>query len=868
MKTFSSDFEREKNKKVGAAPVWILKCPFQTGTRYLSDRVVSVAGWDGGITTKSWVQDWGTIDEDISGELSSSKISDFELTIINDPNDIQNLESILWNPSNNLETIDCELYLYFLGLYHEILPQKMWVGNIVDFRKEDELMYTLQLIDNVIKIDKYVGSKIDISTYPSADPDDIGKIKNIIYGSVTKCPAHIVDAGAMTSLPNNINSSVTSFSVSDGSRLSSGKVIQIDGEQIYISTISENTITSCTRGYNSTLPATHLKGAVVWEKKTQFVYLFADHPVKTIGNIYGRVGDVEINITSICTKYTGQSGNELSEYSGKAVINVPGYVTVSQAVDMLVSDGISVNDAIVIVDSIGVSDTIAVIDGIGIDDTISVSDLIGVSDGIGVSDLIEVSDGIGVSDLIGVSDGIGVTHSDSGSTTAQVQGSQNAAYIYDYTSIGNGEWKLVVGFNDPPSGSSQFQYNLYLSLIGYFTSDGTIEIKAGPFNDATLVTVAYLKSATSAWEYYPSLTFDSIPNQTIYIKVIMTGGAYLLDVNTLRCDRTYKYTGAFTGSGVATKTGSATKTGTAVKIGSASKMGSATKTGSAVKTGSASKAGTVTLVGNSVANTLVGDAILISGEGYQDDASGTITGTANALIERPDHVVKHFLKFYGNWNISNFYSNAGSYFSTKGYKFSGVINEYKKLKEWLSYMAFQCRCYFRFYNCKAQLLYRPDTLSSKKTISKNMIRMNEDAKLAMKIYRSPIYEVINKINLHYDRDWTQSGEGAYRALSKSSNSESITKYGEKEKPDLFYFDFVRLQSMADDLHDFYINRYKDRKKVVEMEVFLDNSELEFTDGVEIGALNNLACEVQKVNICPGSGHEMINDKIMLILKEY
>ena len=149
-----------------------------------------------------------------------------------------------------------------------------------------------------------------------------------------------------------------------------------------------------------------------------------------------------------------------------------------------------------------------------------------------------------------------------------------------------------------------------------------------------------------------------------------------------------------------------------------------------------------------------------------------------------------------------------------------------------------------------------------------MIRMNEDAKLAMKIYRSPIYEVINKINLHYDRDWTQSGEGAYRALSKSSNSESITKYGEKEKPDLFYFDFVRLQSMADDLHDFYINRYKDRKKVVEMEVFLDNSELEFTDGVEIGALNNLACEVQKVNICPGSGHEMINDKIMLILKEY
>src|SRR3990167_1774482 len=180
MKTFSNNFANEKDKKTGASPVWILKCPFTTGTLYISDRRFSIPDWDGGITTKSWIKSFWMIDEDISPDMSSSKISNFELSIINDQNANPNIESILWNSSNNIEITDCELYLYFLGLYHEILPQKMWVGNIIDFKKEDELIYTLQLIDNAIKIDKYVGSKIDLSIYPSADPDDIGRVKNII----------------------------------------------------------------------------------------------------------------------------------------------------------------------------------------------------------------------------------------------------------------------------------------------------------------------------------------------------------------------------------------------------------------------------------------------------------------------------------------------------------------------------------------------------------------------------------------------------------------------------------------------------------------------------------------------------------------
>ncbi|MBI5307785.1 MAG: hypothetical protein HZB37_05515, partial [Planctomycetes bacterium] len=126
----------------------------------------------------------------------------------------------------------------------------------------------------------------------------------------------------------------------------------------------------------------------------------------------------------------------------------------------------------------------------------------------------------------------------------------------------------------------------------------------------------------------------------------------------------------------------------------------------------------------------------------------------------------------------------------------------------------------------------------------------------------------NKIEIHYDRDWTQSGNDAYKAVSKTSDSVSIAAYGEKEKPELFYFDFVNSQAMANDLRDFYLARYKNRKKLVTMEIFLDNIEIEFGDNITITPQSNLLGEVQKVNIYPGSGQEMRNDRLEFVVKEY
>ncbi len=128
MKTFSTAFNTAKNNKTESSPVWILKCPFVAGTVYLSDRVFSYTG----ITIKPWIRSWGTIDEDINSEIGMPQVSDFSVEIIIDPDEATDIHDLLW--SETVETLDCELYLWFEGLTVATDPMVlMWTGNIIDF---------------------------------------------------------------------------------------------------------------------------------------------------------------------------------------------------------------------------------------------------------------------------------------------------------------------------------------------------------------------------------------------------------------------------------------------------------------------------------------------------------------------------------------------------------------------------------------------------------------------------------------------------------------------------------------------------------------------------------------------------------------
>lgn len=770
MKTFPTAFTTEKNKKTGAAPVWILKCTFpSTGTIYLSDQEFNVASWNGGITTLPLVAAWGQIDEDIGGDMAFSRVSDFSLEAINNPNASPNLSAILWTAANNVEVTDCELFLWFRGLDASTdPPQKIWTGNIIDWEEIDELRIRLQMADQSQKIDKYVGGKITLAAYPSADPDDVGKVRNIGYGALREVPCRALKAGAVDTLRDDLTAAATSFYVSAASNVdfpTGTVVVQIDSEQIS-GTYSQTTkqFTACTRGYGGTTAAGHTKGASVAQVLTEYIYEIFSHPARSITTI--RVDGVKQ--TSGFTAYTGKTGDELTGYAGAAVVKFTALPVVKKQVNLSVSEGSHSHPA-------------------------------------AANNIINWD-----------------------FDAAAGAGSTNPAYCID------GNLETYAGIWEAPITLTKIRAESYNGIPKKIY----IAMKAYP-QSGSAITFTFAGKSITVYHDLPAPETVNSGWQTL-------GTAY----------DTWTELNAATGSLSVDNSGSYNYIYEVwVQIEYEPTVSAGPATG-------------VALSGNSTAETVIGSLVTADAEGHQDDASGTYTGTANALIERPDHVVKHFLYTYAGWATANFYTDAATPFGTAGYKFALLINEYKTLKEWLAAMAFQSRCYFRFYAGQAQLLYRSDSLISDKTITAAMTRMQEDHKTTLRMSRSRLDEVINKIGLHYDRDWTKTGEDAYKQLTATSDAASIAKYGEKERPELFMFDFVTLAAMAANLRDFYLARYKDRKKVVEMELFLDNSELEFADGVTIAAKSNLLCEAQKVNFYPGSGKDLRNDRIALTAREY
>jgi hypothetical protein len=202
------------------------------------------------------------------------------------------------------------------------------------------------------------------------------------------------------------------------------------------------------------------------------------------------------------------------------------------------------------------------------------------------------------------------------------------------------------------------------------------------------------------------------------------------------------------------------------------------------------------------------------------------------------------------------------------FKFDGVISEHKKLKEWLAVLSWQSLLYCRFYNSQVQLINRVHILPSAKTITAAMIGMNEDGTTSIRISRSPLEQIINKIEVKYNRDWANLDREPYKNTVKMQDDTSITRYGEKEHPELFNFDFVTTNAMAWWVAAIYKFIYAYRKKIVTGSLFLDNSELEFSDGITITPLTSLFVELLKGNFRPGSGKEERIDLIEFEGREF
>lgn len=559
---------------------------------------------------------------------------------------------------------------------------------------------------------------IDTADFAGADPDDVGKYRNILYGSLKKviCPWTV--AGWVSSLTADITSAATSIVVTNSVNAPATPFTAfIDNEQVRVTanTTATGTLT-VTRGYSSTTAYAHNKGTTIYELRTDFEAEVAKHAVKAINDIYVKTGDDEwLRVLSGATKYINTGGRAYIVFSDKVK-----YEKKTNLTSALASEPHDHN----------------------------------------VTPAAQYSSKTCVP--TGASGGTNPTNAIDGDETS-------------YCSIGSGN-DLTITFTETDFGTINKQY-VYIKKNDGFTSGnvvcggttlGTLPAGAGNYR--------FVKTSSHAWTDNIVITGGTSGNSIaeVYKVVEYTPAAPTVDTKSL----------------------------------------------------------TPSLSGNSVANMVIGDIVACDVDGYEDDGSGTYTGTPNALIERPDHVRKHILIALLGFvagDIGSSFGTVGTTYGTQisgGYKFAFNLPEVaQETMDLFAKMDLQSRSNMFESGGVFQLAFgSTSTPTSQKTFDKDNVCGS------FVFSKTETADIRNKLRGHYFRDYSKSGTlgDRYQKVLELYNGDSITKYGEMQE-DIEFSCIGDLALMVDDVMDWILIEEKELKKIVQFDAFWDAMILEFCD---------------------------------------
>jgi len=612
---------------------------------------------------------------------------------------------------------------------------------------------TLHCSDLSIDIDKKIEFEVmDEETYPEADPDDWGKMLPIVYGQAKRVPFLAADAGSMSTLVTNITNVQSTFDVSEGSKFPSGGAeIQIDFERIlYVQRVG-NTLTGCIRGYNGTDAVAHNVGATVAEIQTAYIYLIG-HPVHSIDDVYviNRNSDENVLQSGNYTVYTGQSGDEHTDYPGKAVIQFNTIPSIEAQVNVEIEDTIDVDDNIAVQDA---------------------------------------------------------QHKhNAGGVDYEVYEFEQARYT-----VGDGGWfscsdiyhqenctlKNIVDNNVTSWCAMQGQgTNVELSKVFVQDAPGDIEqyrvccaiyaadTNCGVHVDFINSTIDWSRTGgdfvvnvieKGPWREY-SGTWENFLNEEANItRTGTSAGGYVL--------ASLVWVELIIGAEVPQSYSGVTKQNTVLKIG------------------------TVELVGNSVADTVIGGRVSADIQGYEADDSGDY-GTDGEVIERPDYILKHFLiERCGltSSEIGTTYTQAGSDYDSNNITLAPVLLEKPNIREFISQIAFQSRSIEYWEEGKHNLKWIPYTDTSDKTIEAARIDIE-----SILLSYTPRAEILNKFVGAYNKEWIGAfGSSAYSEEIESQRNvvlaQSVTSqadFGVLEE-DPLQLDFIRDESLAQRILNYF-----------------------------------------------------------------
>lgn len=539
---------------------------------------------------------------------------------------------------------------------------------------------------------KFAHDMVDATTYPDADPDDLGKMLPQAYGQAKRVPFMAVDAGWMTSLAQNLTAGVTgNVDFTDVSGMPSSGTIQIDAEQMTYGSKSDanNTLNISAREQNGTDDVDHDLGATVAEIQSDYFYIIG-HAVKAFDSVYveDAQGNQVLQPSGNYTAYTGQSGDEHGSYPGKACIKFTVLPILTKQINVTLSDTKDVDDAITVTDNIAYSSA-------------------------GANKEIYPN----------------ATNATRGDVT-------NPAYAYD----GNESSKCDVGLSDMcswvfPSTNYGTIATQYLWIL--IETSGTIHVM-----DSNNVALGTINSATPQWFRFTK----SGGAWSLGIRV--DGAVNAVSADVFEIKKIVEYTPTLT------------------------------KTGGASRGGAATIIGAVTLTGNSVADTVIGGRVSADLQAFQDDGSGTYTGTPNALIERPDHILKHIIIDRCGLTVSEIdsttYTAAGAFYNTNSYVLAFAILQKPNSRILINEVARQAKSIEAWESGVHKLIHIPDVETTDKSLDGHRI----DLEQIFTKYTDRA-DIKNTFSARYNRHWDgySNDEEADRDVVTSTNSISVTKYG-------------------------------------------------------------------------------------------
>jgi hypothetical protein len=609
--------------------------------------------------------------------------------------------------------------------------------------------------------------------YPGADPDDWGKMLPIVYGSVKRAPFVNVDAGAMDALAADIDSSATTMYGSDLSKFPpGGGTLQVDYEEMTYVFIDGNAFKGVVRGANGTDAISHDTGATIAEIQTEYYFVLA-HPVKSIDAVYVVNRNNDENVlqdASLYTLYTGQTGDEHATYPGKACIVFNTLPTIAPQVNL------------------------------DVEDTIDVDDTIDVNDTIDVDDPSHAHGG----------DAYGIWHTEWGyNITGYAPDPSNAfdGALGSYCQLWHGQTEIrgqKLYAEELGALPKAYRANI---LIDFCDSNvgATVTFASSTFNTPIGTTGIF---RDGSWRTASWTNWSQIQAIETYLKNRASGGTPgIVQVRDTWIE--------FQQDQVTPD------------------LADVSKTGAAAKEGEAAKIGTVELIGNSVADTVIGGKVSADVQGWEADDSGNY-GTEGDVIQRPDYVFKHFLVNYCGLTIasnidSTSYSASGALYAADNVQLAVLLLERPEMVEFLALTAQQSKSY-EFWEAGKHYLKRiPVTESTDKTIEGGRIDID-----SVKVRYTPRDQVINKYVVNFDKHWIGDFESdieSYRGVIVVESISSQAIYGVLEG-DPFNLPFVNNSTQALRLGNWFLDDTGFPRLIVEFSGGQYFSELERGDILE------------------------------------